>query len=94
MKENSNMALKQNDCLNFCSIDAAKGICRLTKQLINIDSDVCGKFQLAPKCSNCEHFHDADEKGIGICKGLSKEDWVYGSLNAGTCAAHKWKGKS
>lgn len=85
------MALKHNDCLNFSSIDATKGICRLTKALINIEGDICGKFHLAPKCNNCEHFHNEDEKGIGICKGLSKEDWVYGSLNAITCTGHKFK---
>lgn len=87
------MALKHIDCLYFCSIDASKGICRVTKQFINIDTDVCDRMALAPKCNNCKQFHDEDEQGIGICKGLSKEDWVYGSLNAGTCAAHEFKDK-
>lgn len=86
-----NRMLKHNDCLNFCSIDAAKGICRLTKQCIAIDSNLCGSFTLAPKCNNCEHFHNADEKGIGLCKGLTKEDWVYGSLPAVTCTSYKAK---
>lgn len=85
------MILKHNDCLNFCSIDAAKGICRLTKQFIAIDSTICSSFRLAPRCNNCEHFYDADEKGIGLCKGLPKEDWVYGSLSAITCTSHKAK---
>lgn len=93
MKGCSNMALKHNDCLNFCSIDANKGICRVTKNLIYIDTDTCSKFDLAPKCNNCENFHNADENGIGICKGLSKEDWVYGSLNAVTCNGHKFNRK-
>lgn len=85
------MSLKHNDCAKFCSIDATKGICRMTKHLINIDGDVCPNFALAPKCNNCLHFHNADEKGIGVCKGLPKEDWVYGSLNAITCAEYKGK---
>ena len=66
---------------------------KVTKEFINIDSDVCARLVVAPKCNNCENFHDADEQGIGICKGLAKEDWVYGSLNAGTCAAHEFKDK-
>ena len=82
--------MKHNDCLNFCNIDAAKGICRLTKNFIAIDGDVCEKFDLAPKCNNCENYHDENEQGIGVCKGLQKEDWVYGNLNAITCKAHKF----
>lgn len=87
------MAMKHDDCLNFCSIDATKGICRLTKQLLEIDTEVCSQFALAPKCNSCTHFQDADEKGIGVCKGLTKEDWVYGSLNAVTCPAHEFSQK-
>ena len=85
------MKLKHNDCLNFCSIDAAKGMCRITKQLINIDSDICEGLVLAPKCNNCKHFNNPDEKGIGICSGLSKEDWTFGSLSAVTCKGHEFK---
>ena len=87
------MALKHNDCLYFCSIDASKGICRVTKQFINIDSEVCPRLALAPKCNNCANFHDADEQDMGICRGLAKDDWVYGSLNAGTCTGHEFKDK-
>lgn len=87
------MDLKHNDCLHFCNIDAAKGICRVTKQLINIDSDVCDRLVLAPKCKNCEQFHDADENNLGICKGLAKDDWVYGSLSAVTCKAYTLRSK-
>ena len=90
MKGCNDMPLKHNDCLNFCSIDATKGICRLTKELINIDSDTCGKLILAPKCNNCQNFHDPDENDIGECTGLSKKDWVYGSLSAITCGSHKF----
>lgn len=85
------MNLKHNDCLNFCSIDAAKGMCRLTKQVVNIDSDTCGSLVLAPKCNNCRHFDNPDDKGIGMCSGLSKENWTFGSLNAITCIGHEFR---
>jgi 4-hydroxyphenylacetate decarboxylase small subunit len=85
------MKLNHNDCLNFCSIDAAKGICRLSKQTINIDSDICNSLVLAPKCNNCIHFDKPDDKGIGTCKGLEKEDWTFGGLCAVTCKAHEFK---
>ncbi len=85
------MELKHNDCLNFSSIDAAKGICRLTKQLINIDTDVCESLRLAPKCKNCKSFTNPNEDGTGICKGLEKEHWTFESLSAVTCKGHKFK---
>jgi 4-hydroxyphenylacetate decarboxylase small subunit len=81
--------MKHNDCLNFSSIDAAKGICRLTKQLINIDSGVCEHLKLAPKCKNCKSFEKTSAAGTGICRGLSKEDWTYESLNAVTCRGYE-----
>lgn len=28
---------KHSDCMNFCAVDATKGICRLSKQMINLD---------------------------------------------------------
>lgn len=77
--------MKHNDCLNFSNIDAAKGICRLTKQLIIIDSDVCENLKLAPKCKNCKSFEKTNEDGTGICRGLTKEDWTFESLSAVTC---------
>lgn len=83
------MILKHNDCLNFCSIDAAKGICRLTKEFINIDSCICKSLVLAPKCGNCKNFKISDNNGIGICKGLEHEDWTFSSLSAITCRGHE-----
>lgn len=85
--------LKHNDCLNFCSIDAAKGICRLTKGFVNIDSDICECLVLAPKCNNCRNFHEPDEKGVGICKGLEYEDWTFGELSTITCEGHEFLDK-
>lgn len=85
------MKLKHNDCLNFSTIDATKGICRITKQLINIDSETCSNLALMPKCKNCINFEKPDEKGIGTCIGLEKEDWTFESLNAITCKGHKFK---
>jgi 4-hydroxyphenylacetate decarboxylase small subunit len=87
------MGLKHNDCLYFCSIDAAKGICRITKQLLYLDGDTCDHLVLAPKCNNCEHFHNGDENNLGICRGLAKDDWVYGSLSAATCTAYTYRAK-
>lgn len=85
------MKFKHSDCLNFCNIDAAKGICRLTHEFINIDSDTCDNLKMAPKCHNCQHFCRPDSKGVGQCTGLAKEDWTFADLNAITCEGHEFK---
>ena len=85
------MNLKHNDCLNFCAIDASKGICRISKEFINIDSEVCSSFKEMAKCKNCINFKDEDEKGMGKCVGLKKENWTFKELKAITCEGHEFK---
>jgi len=86
------MELKHNDCLNFCAIDAAKGICRLTKQHIAIDDPACSSLVKAPKCKNCMNFKDSGADGIGQCTGLEIDNWTYATLNAVTCKGHTFNG--
>ncbi len=41
---------KHSDCMNFCAVDATKGICRLSKQMINLDDAACPEIKVMPKC--------------------------------------------
>ena len=79
---------KHSDCMNFCAVDATKGICRLSKQMINLDDAACPEIKVMPKCKKCKNFVEANDEGIGKCVGLEKEDWVYSTLNAITCEGH------
>ncbi|CZR95415.1 MULTISPECIES: 4-hydroxyphenylacetate decarboxylase small subunit [unclassified Clostridioides] len=79
---------KHSDCMNFCAVDATKGICRLSKQMLNLDDEACEELKVMPKCKNCKNFVDVNDEGIGKCVGLEKEDWVYSTLNAITCEGH------
>lgn len=79
---------KHSDCMNFCAIDATKGICRLSKQMISLDDEACKEIKIMPKCKNCKNFVDCNDEGIGKCTGLDNEDWVYSTLNAITCEGH------
>jgi 4-hydroxyphenylacetate decarboxylase small subunit len=83
--------LKHDDCMNFATVDAAKGICRKTNQLIFTDTDVCENLQLMPKCKNCINFKNADKESIGVCHGLEKQDWSYGELAALNCEGYNPK---
>lgn len=83
------MTLKHNDCSNFSSIDVAKGICRVTGNIVEIDSKTCSSYSKLAKCKFCANFANPDKDNIGTCIGLDKDDWVYGELNARTCNAYK-----
>lgn len=82
---------KHNDCRNFVPVDVAKGLCRVSKQMIFIDDTaVCPKFEQLSKCENCGNFVNPDSDNMGTCVGLSdKEFWASGNMLAGNCEGYK-----
>lgn len=80
---------KHNDCSNFCPIDVAKGICRLTNETIFIDSEVCISYNEMPKCKNCGNFKNPTNDGLGTCGGFKKETWTSAELKASLCERYK-----
>ncbi|EMR7683808.1 4-hydroxyphenylacetate decarboxylase small subunit [Yersinia enterocolitica] len=70
-------------CHNFCPIDVAKGLCRLSTQIVMIDSPVCSEFREMPRCVHCRYFEG--ETSPGQCHGLVKPYWVDGNSRAGLC---------
>ncbi|MEG1255204.1 4-hydroxyphenylacetate decarboxylase small subunit [Clostridium sp.] len=84
-----NVNMKHNDCVNFSQIDVAKGICRLSNEMIFIDTPVCENFNEVSKCNNCANFKNPDKDNVGTCVGLKKQSWTYGELNAVTCEGYK-----
>lgn len=83
--------MKHNDCSNFCPIDVAKGICRLTNETIFIDSKVCNSYTEMHKCKNCSKFINPNSDGLGTCVGFKKEAWTPGELKAVLCEMYKSK---
>ena len=81
MKE---MILRHSDCLNFCPVDVAKGVCRRTGELTIIDSNTCECYQPLPKCKFCAHYVSAEEQ-LGLCKAEAGHPWAYGEMIAVTC---------
>lgn len=76
--------IKHMDCRNFAAIDAAKGICHRTKELIPADGDRCEHFVAVPKCGFCSHFA-AGEQYLGACNAVSTRPIAYPDLIAVTC---------
>ena len=85
----ANENMKHSDCANFSPIDVAKGICRLSNEMVLIDTPVCKSFKEVSKCKNCSSFKDPNKDNIGTCVGLKKQSWTYGELNAVTCEGYK-----
>ena len=81
--------MKHSDCVNFCPIDVAKGICRVSNQMIFVDTEVCGDFTEASKCRNCGNFRNQNKDNIGTCVGLKKESWTFAELSAVTCEGYR-----
>ena len=79
---------KHSDCENFAPVDVTKGICRLSNELVLIDTEVCIKFDKIATCSACRYFNQPDDNGIGICSGLGKEYWTAGNYKAGLCEGY------
>ena len=80
---------KHSECENFVPVDVVKGICRLTNEMVLIDSQVCSRFEAIPKCRSCTFFKNPDKDGIGSCTGLQKDYWTAGNYNAGLCEGYK-----
>jgi 4-hydroxyphenylacetate decarboxylase small subunit len=72
-------------CHNFCPIDVAKGLCRLSGNIIMTDTPLCEHFSEKPRCEHCSYY--CDKTSPAQCLGLSKPYWMDASTNAGLCDA-------
>jgi 4-hydroxyphenylacetate decarboxylase small subunit len=84
----SSILITHADCDNFVSLDVAKGICRLTDEVVLIDSKVCSKLDQISKCRDCQLYSD-DDGELGVCTGREKQYWVDGNYRAGLCKEFK-----
>ncbi len=76
--------LHHNDCMNFCPLDVAKGLCRRKNELTLIDSNTCDCYVKLPKCKFCVNYV-ASGDNLGICKAEKDEPWAYPEMIAVTC---------
>lgn len=88
MKGCEPMMTKHSDCEHFCSIDVAKGLCRMTGAIVLIDTPVCAQFEELAKCANCRHFSVSGSEEFGNCQGFAKEYWTTAQTRAVCCENH------
>lgn len=82
------------DCRNYAPIDAAKGICHLTKIDVAGDACCCSSFNRIQKCKYCISYNcDIENADIGVC--LSSDNnpkfMAYADMIAITCEKFKEK---
>jgi 4-hydroxyphenylacetate decarboxylase small subunit len=75
---------KHMDCRNFAAIDAAKGICHRTKEVVAADGDHCEHCVPIQKCKFCLHF-TSTEQYLGTCNAVASKPMTYPDLIAVTC---------
>jgi 4-hydroxyphenylacetate decarboxylase small subunit len=80
---------KHSDCFNFSNIDAAKGVCRISGEIVHIDTPVCGDFEKKLSCKLCRNFRKTVESSVGDCLASKENYWTYEDLNADNCEDFK-----
>ena len=83
---------KHSECENFCAIDVAKGICRLSGEIVLIDTGSCAEFTAAPQCGSCAKFTLSGTDEMGICSGYGKEYWTAAKNRAAVCDGYVERG--
>lgn len=76
------------DCANFAPIDVTKGICHLTKDIVQADAGQCADFALLPRCANCREFAATPGAShMGHCNASAHEPkfFAYPDMVAVTC---------
>lgn len=84
--------LKHHDCRNFAPVDVAKGICHLSKKMVQTDSPVCENFEELAKCRNCANFTaDKNQETMGTCEAENTKPWTFEDLIAVNCELYSAK---
>ena len=74
------------DCGNYAPVDAAKGVCHRTKEIIPADDSACAAFAALPKCAACSNYLPSEKDGLtGVCKASKNGFMAYAGMAAVTC---------
>jgi 4-hydroxyphenylacetate decarboxylase small subunit len=86
----STTGLVHRDCCNYAPLDADKGLCLMSKDVILADGQSCEQFSLLPRCRCCVHYQpDANQPQVGICKRSPNLFMAYADMTAKTCADYQ-----
>jgi 4-hydroxyphenylacetate decarboxylase small subunit len=80
------MEARHSDCRRYVPVDAAKGICRRTGGVVNLEDLPCQDLILLPKCKYCAHYLCDEREELGICAAEADRPWTYPELVAATCS--------
>jgi 4-hydroxyphenylacetate decarboxylase small subunit len=82
---------KNLDCRNYASLDVAKGICHMRKQIVLADGEACEMFEKLPKCKHCIKYSPGGEEYLGTCTASPRRPMTYPDLIGVTCEWFAWK---
>ena len=86
--------MKNLDCRQYAPVDAAKGICHRSKEMVLAEGQACHRFERAPKCRHCRHYLSGQEEYLGTCGAVKSRPMTYPDLSGITCEWFNWKESS
>lgn len=80
------MENRHSDCRRYVPVDVAKGICRRTGGMVNLEDPPCRELIFLPKCKYCASFLSGEQEELGTCTAEADHPWTYPELVATTCS--------
>ncbi len=80
------MEMRHSDCRRYIPVDVAKGICRRTGELVNLDVPPCQELITLSKCKFCINYLSGEREELGTCTAEADHPWTYPELVTTTCS--------
>jgi 4-hydroxyphenylacetate decarboxylase small subunit len=80
------MEARHSDCRRYVPVDVAKGICRRTGGVVNLEDLPCQDLIFLSKCKYCSHYVFDEREELGTCTAEADHPWTYPELVATTCS--------
>ena len=84
-------ASKHMHCRNYAPIDVVKGVCHVTKDVVQADDHACPSFDRLPRCSECGRYVAGRDEYAGVCTAAPDRPMTYPDLVAVTCETFEWR---
>ncbi len=78
-------------CRNYAPVDVVKGICHVTKEIVQADDGACPAFDRLPRCAECKRYVSGEAEYVGACSAEPGAPMTYPDLIAVTCESFEWR---
>ena len=86
----TNQSCSHKTCRNYAPVDVVKGLCHLSKNLVDAASPSCDQCEALPLCKLCKHYTATSKEFVGSCSAQKTPFFTYPDLVATTCEWFVW----